>query len=54
MTFAVKLDLCPVCEANLLGGIYSTYDVITGNKIYRCKTCYTELVYTAYGWLKKE
>lgn len=43
-------EVCPYCD-NMLH-IYGRKDVITGDKIYRCKICHGELVKTNRGWDK--
>jgi predicted RNA-binding Zn-ribbon protein involved in translation (DUF1610 family) len=46
------MEMCPHCEETL--HLYSTKDIVTKEKIYRCKNCGTELVNSAIGWVEKE
>ncbi len=49
---AEQAEFCPVCESFLLDSLYATRDVLTGEKIYRCRGCYSQLIKTEYGWRK--
>jgi hypothetical protein len=50
----VPLDICPNCEVLMMNNVYCTKDIITGEKIYRCKQCFIELEYSNSGWIAKE
>ena len=42
-------EVCPVCD-NVLN-LYSNKDIVTKEKVYRCKNCHTELVKSTIGWV---
>jgi hypothetical protein len=42
-------EICPKCEEVL--HLYSIKDIITHDKIYRCRNCHQELVKSARGWI---
>lgn len=45
------MEICPHCEDTLR--LYYTRDVLSGEKIMRCKNCGTILVQSANGWVEK-
>lgn len=45
-------EVCPKCEALLSYTLYKSFDAF-GNKIWRCRRCYTELVNSPIGWVIK-
>ena len=45
------MEICPHCEETLR--LYYTHDVLSHEKIMRCKNCGTILVQSANGWVEK-
>ena len=43
------IELCPACSIELKGNLYSTKNGF-GEKIFRCKNCYAELVFDKGVW----
>jgi hypothetical protein len=42
-------EVCPVCDEVL--HLYGVKDIITHEKVYRCRNCHAELVKSNVGWV---
>jgi hypothetical protein len=45
------IEICPRCQETLQ--LYYTKDVLTHEKVMRCKNCFTILVQSSNGWVEK-
>lgn len=48
----VKLNMCPVCGSLLKNSLWSSKDIFTNKKIYRCKACDSILKFEDGKWQK--
>lgn len=51
-TELAMIEVCPICQETLR--LYSTRDILSNKKIYRCKNCGVQLVKSSMGWVTQE
>lgn len=51
-TELAMIEVCPVCQETLQ--LYSTKDILSKHKVFRCKNCGTILVKSSMGWITPE